>query len=59
MELTIRELNHKDIDRIIEYWHSLSDSELLNFGADKTKFPKLNDWQQKLKNEIDKNVKQK
>ena len=59
MKLTIRELNHKDIDLIIMYWHGLSDSELLKFGADKTKFPKLKDWQQKLKAEIDKNINQK
>ena len=44
---------------VIKYWHSLSNSELLKFGADKTKFPKSNDWQQKLKDEIDKNAKQK
>ncbi|WP_432412476.1 hypothetical protein [Rasiella sp. SM2506] len=37
----------------------MSDTELLKFGADKTKFPSGKDWQQKLKDEIDKNGKQK
>ena len=38
MEFTIKELEHKDAKLIVEYWYSLTDFELLKFGADKTKF---------------------
>jgi len=40
MEFTIKELEHKDAELIVKYWYSLTDLELLKFGADKTKFLK-------------------
>lgn len=59
MEITIKELEHKDAELIVEYWYSLTDLELLKFGADKTKFLKPKYWEQKLKHEIDENLEQK
>lgn len=59
MEITIKELEYKDTDMIVDYWYSLNDLELIKFGADKTKFLKPKDWKQKLKDEIDKTVDQK
>jgi len=35
MGLTIRELNHKDIDIIIMYWYRFSESELLKLELEK------------------------
>jgi len=35
MDLTIIELNHKDIDMIIMYWYRLSESELLKLELEK------------------------
>ncbi|ADF53603.1 MAG: hypothetical protein CMP12_07825 [Zunongwangia sp.] len=56
MEITIKKLEHKDAELIVEYWCSLTYFELLKFGADKTKFLKPKDWTQRLKDEIDKTV---
>ncbi|WP_145990437.1 hypothetical protein [Psychroflexus sp. MES1-P1E] len=59
MEITIKQFEHKDAELIVKYWYSLTDFELLKFGADKTKFLKPKDWTRKLKEEIDKNLEQK
>ena len=59
MEITIKELEHKDAELIVEYWYSLTYFELLKFGADKTKFLKPIDWTQRLKDEIDKTIEHK
>jgi RimJ/RimL family protein N-acetyltransferase len=58
MEITIEKLKYNQVDLIVEYWYSLSDSELLKFGADKTRFLKPKEWLQKLKDEISKPVEQ-
>ena len=58
-EITIKQFEHKNAELIVEYWYSLTDFELLKFGADKTKFLKPKDWIGKLKDEIDKPLEQK
>ena len=54
MKLTVREMQTNDIDKIVDYF-VLADAKFLReMGADKSKFPKREDWIKKLESELKK-----
>ena len=52
MKLSVREWKINDIEKIVNYWHSLSPKYLKTLGADKSKFPYKEEWKKKLSSEF-------
>jgi RimJ/RimL family protein N-acetyltransferase len=59
MELTVREMIEEDIKSAVDYFVNADEFYLKSMGAEKSKFPKREDWINKIKTEIGKPVNEK
>jgi len=59
MKLSIREMNLKDIEKVVDYFVDADDKYLSGMGADKNKLPERESWISKLRIEVKKEYVQK
>ena len=58
-ELSIRELQHIDIEPLCDYWFKSDPQFLINMGVDLSKMPAREQWQQMLNEQINQSYKEK
>ena len=51
--LSVREIEHRDINLIIDYWMNSDPIYLQNLGVDINKLPSKNEWERMLLNQLD------
>lgn len=54
MQLTVREIEPTDIEKVVDYFVNADPAFLRGMGADKTKFPSREEWIEKLASELQK-----
>ncbi|WP_257790643.1 hypothetical protein [Tenacibaculum sp. SZ-18] len=42
MEISVREIESRDIDLLLDYWYNSSEEHFLKMGADNSKLPSRN-----------------
>ena len=51
-QLNVREIEHKDLEYLLDYWYNLTPEHLINMGADINKLPAKNDFSKMLIEQI-------
>ncbi len=59
MELTVREIEVNEIEKVVDYFLNADADFLKGMGADKSKLPKRKEWIEKLKSEYKKSYEEK
>lgn len=59
MQLTVREIEPTDIEKVVDYFVNADPEFLRGMGADKTKFPSREEWIEKLASELKKALEEK
>ena len=59
MSLTVREIEVRDIDLLLDYWYNSSSEHFLKMGADSSKLPSRNDFYNALVEQINSPVTEK
>lgn len=54
MQITVREIEPNDIEKVVDYFVNADSGFLKEMGADKSKLPKREEWIKKLKSELEK-----
>lgn len=59
MQLTVREIESTDIEKVVDYFINADSQFLQGMGADKSKFPSREEWIEKQESELKKTLKEK